>query len=85
MVVNHGLSVGHELNSGNQIREVTAECRHWKKTVLVLPPLPMSKQAAFRVPLNAVANLQYLRMYHEKPEIREASISGSSANSGRVF
>ena len=62
----HGYPFATNFNPEINIREVTAECRHWENGEFVTTPA-MSKKAAFTCPDN-VGDYNIYRMYHEELE-----------------
>jgi len=62
----HGYPFATNFNPEINIREVTAECRHWQNGEFVTTPA-MSKKASFTCP-EAVGNYNIYRMYHEELE-----------------
>ncbi len=63
---NHGKAFATNFNPEINIREVTAECRHWENGEFVETP-PMSHHQAFTCP-DDVGTYQIYRMYHEELE-----------------
>lgn len=63
---NHGYAFATNFNPEINIREVTAECKHWENGKFVVTPA-MSKKASFECPEN-VGNYNIYRMYHEELE-----------------
>lgn len=63
---NHGKAFATNFNPEINIREVTAECRHWENGEFVETP-PMSKHQAFTCP-QEVGTYEIYRMYHEELE-----------------
>lgn len=63
---NHGYPFATNFNPEINIREVTAECRHWENGEFVTTAA-MSKKASFECPEN-VGNYNIYRMYHEELE-----------------
>jgi len=63
---NHGYPFATNFNPEINIREVTAECRHWENGEFVTTP-PMSKSASFTCP-GEVGTYTIYRMYHEELE-----------------
>lgn len=63
---NHGYPFATNFNPEINIREVTAECRHWENGEFVTTPA-MSKQASFECP-DGVGTYNIYRMYHEELE-----------------
>ena len=62
----HGYPFATNFNPEINIREVTAECRHWENGEFVSTPA-MSKKASFSCPEN-VGTYNIYRMYHEELE-----------------
>lgn len=62
----HGYPFATNFNPEINIREVTAECRHWENGEFVTTPA-MSKKANFTCP-EEVGNYNIYRMYHEELE-----------------
>lgn len=62
----HGYPFATNFNPEINIREVSAECRHWEKDDFVTTP-PMSKNASFECP-EQVGTYNIYRMYHEELE-----------------
>lgn len=62
----HGYPFATNFNPEINIREVTAECRHWENGEFVTTPA-MSKKATFACPEN-VGSYNIYRMYHEELE-----------------
>ncbi len=62
----HGYPFATNFNPEINIREVTAECRHWENGEFVTTPA-MSKKAQFTCP-EEVGNYNIYRMYHEELE-----------------
>lgn len=62
----HGYPFATNFNPEINIREVTAECRHWENGEFVTTPA-MSKKASFSCP-EEVGNYNIYRMYHEELE-----------------
>ena len=62
----HGYPFATNFNPEINIREVSAECRHWEGGQFVTTP-PMSKMARFECPEN-VGAFNIYRMYHEELE-----------------
>ncbi|RVU83671.1 saccharopine dehydrogenase family protein [Leucothrix sargassi] len=62
----HGYPFATNFNPEINIREVTAECRHWENGEFVETPA-MSKKASFACPEN-VGTYNIYRMYHEELE-----------------
>jgi len=63
---NHGKAFATNFNPEINIREVTAECRHWEDGTFVETP-PMSKHQEFTCP-DGVGTYEIYRMYHEELE-----------------
>jgi len=63
---NHGYAFATNFNPEINIREVTAECRHWENGEFVTTPA-MSMQQTFECP-EAVGTYNIYRMYHEELE-----------------
>ena len=63
---NHGKAFATNFNPEINIREVTAECRHFENGEF-LETAPMSKHQAFTCP-DGVGTYQIYRMYHEELE-----------------
>ncbi|MEB3210372.1 MAG: saccharopine dehydrogenase family protein [Leptolyngbyaceae bacterium] len=63
---NHGYPFATNFNPEINIREVTAECRHWENGTFVTTP-PMSLKQQFECPDN-VGEYTIYRMYHEELE-----------------
>jgi len=63
---NHGKAFATNFNPEINIREVTAECRHWEDGEFVETP-PMSKHQGFTCP-QGVGSYEIYRMYHEELE-----------------
>jgi saccharopine dehydrogenase (NAD+, L-lysine-forming) len=63
---NHGKAFATNFNPEINIREVTAECRHWENDQFVETP-PMSTHQAFTCP-EGVGIYEIYRMYHEELE-----------------
>ena len=63
---NHGKAFATNFNPEINIREVTAECRHWENKQFVETP-PMSTHQAFTCP-EGVGTYEIYRMYHEELE-----------------
>ncbi|WP_035615408.1 saccharopine dehydrogenase family protein [Haloferula sp. BvORR071] len=63
---NHGKAFATNFNPEINIREVTAECRHWEDGKFV-ETAPMSKHQAFTCP-QGVGTYEIYRMYHEELE-----------------
>jgi saccharopine dehydrogenase (NAD+, L-lysine-forming) len=62
----HGYPFATNFNPEINIREVTAECRHWENGQFVTTPA-MSKKASFSCP-EEVGTFDIYRMYHEELE-----------------
>ncbi|MDX1593343.1 MAG: saccharopine dehydrogenase family protein [Gammaproteobacteria bacterium] len=62
----HGYPFATNFNPEINIREVTAECRHWEGGAFVTTP-PMSLRQGFTCP-EGVGTYQIYRMYHEELE-----------------
>ncbi len=62
----HGYPFATNFNPEINIREVTAECRHWENGEFVTTPA-MSKKASFECP-EQVGTYNIYRMYHEELE-----------------
>jgi saccharopine dehydrogenase (NAD+, L-lysine-forming) len=62
----HGYPFATNFNPEINIREVTAECRHWENGAFVTTPA-MSKKAEFTCP-EKVGTYNIYRMYHEELE-----------------
>ncbi|MBU2863840.1 saccharopine dehydrogenase family protein [Reinekea forsetii] len=62
----HGYPFATNFNPEINIREVSAECRHWEGGEFVTTP-PMSKKAEFTCP-ESVGTYNIYRMYHEELE-----------------
>lgn len=62
----HGYPFATNFNPEINIREVSAECRHWEDGEFVTTP-PMSKKASFTCP-DEVGTFNIYRMYHEELE-----------------
>lgn len=62
----HGYPFATNFNPEINIREVSAECRHWENGEFVTTPA-MSKKAEFTCP-DGVGNFNIYRMYHEELE-----------------
>ena len=62
----HGYAFATNFNPEINIREVTAECRHWENGEFVTTPA-MSKKAEFTCP-DEVGSYNIYRMYHEELE-----------------
>ena len=63
---NHGQAFATNFNPEINIREVTAECRHWENGDFQ-PTAPMSKHQGFTCP-DGVGSFEIYRMYHEEME-----------------
>jgi saccharopine dehydrogenase (NAD+, L-lysine-forming) len=63
---NHGKAFATNFNPEINIREVTAECRHWENGGFVETP-PMSQHQSFTCP-EGVGTYEIYRMYHEELE-----------------
>jgi saccharopine dehydrogenase (NAD+, L-lysine-forming) len=63
---NHGYPFATNFNPEINIREVTAECKHWENGEFVVTP-PMSLKQSFTCP-DAVGTYNIYRMYHEELE-----------------
>ena len=63
---NHGKAFATNFNPEINIREVTAECRHWEDGEFV-QTAPMSKHQEFTCP-DGVGTYEIYRMYHEELE-----------------
>lgn len=63
---NHGKAFATNFNPEINIREVTAECRHWEDGKFVETP-PMSRHQSFTCP-DGVGTYEIYRMYHEELE-----------------
>ncbi|MEO5713870.1 MAG: saccharopine dehydrogenase family protein [Luteolibacter sp.] len=63
---NHGKAFATNFNPEINIREVTAECRHWEDGKFVATA-PMSKHQEFTCP-DGVGTYEIYRMYHEELE-----------------
>ena len=63
---NHGKAFATNFNPEINIREVTAECRHWENGGFVETP-PMSKHQSVTCPAG-VGTYEIYRMYHEELE-----------------
>jgi saccharopine dehydrogenase (NAD+, L-lysine-forming) len=63
---NHGYPFATNFNPEINIREVTAECRHWENGAFVTTP-PMSMKARYTCP-DDVGTFNIYRMYHEELE-----------------
>jgi len=62
----HGYPFATNFNPEINIREVTAECRHWEEDAFVATP-PMSRKERFTCPEN-IGSFDIYRMYHEELE-----------------
>ncbi|MEG1508225.1 MAG: saccharopine dehydrogenase family protein [Akkermansia sp.] len=62
----HGKAFATNFNPEINIREVTAECRHWENGQFCETP-PMSHHQSFSCP-NGVGTFEIYRMYHEEME-----------------
>ena len=62
----HGYPFATNFNPEINLREVTAECRHWENGEFVTTPA-MSKKASFTCP-EEVGSFNIYRMYHEELE-----------------
>lgn len=62
----HGYPFATNFNPEINIREVSAECRHWEDGAFVTTP-PMSRRAQFTCP-DGVGTFNIYRMYHEELE-----------------
>jgi saccharopine dehydrogenase (NAD+, L-lysine forming) len=62
----HGYPFATNFNPEINIREVTAECRHWENGEFITTPA-MSKKARFSCPDN-IGDYDIYRMYHEELE-----------------
>lgn len=62
----HGYPFATNFNPEINIREVSAECRHWEDGEFVTTP-PMSKKSSFTCP-EGVGTYNIYRMYHEELE-----------------
>lgn len=62
----HGYPFATNFNPEINIREVSAECRHWENGEFITTP-PMSKKARFSCP-ESVGDYNIYRMYHEELE-----------------
>ena len=62
----HGYPFATNFNPEINIREVTAECRHWENGEFITTPA-MSKKAHFECP-EGVGSFNIYRMYHEELE-----------------
>lgn len=67
----HGYPFATNFNPEINIREVTAECRHWENGAFVTTPA-MSKKASFTCP-DDVGTFTLYRMYHEELESLSAN------------
>ncbi len=63
---NHGYPFATNFNPEINIREVTAECKHWENGKFVVTP-PMSLKQSFTCP-DGVGTYNIYRMYHEELE-----------------
>lgn len=63
---NHGKAFATNFNPEINIREVTAECRHWENGEFLETP-PMSQHQSFTCP-DGVGTYEIYRMYHEELE-----------------
>lgn len=63
---NHGQAFATNFNPEINIREVTAECRHWENGRFVETP-PMSMHQGFTCP-DGIGSFEIYRMYHEEME-----------------
>ncbi len=63
---NHGYAFATNFNPEINIREVSADCRHWENGEFVTTP-PMSLHQSFTCP-EAVGTFNIYRMYHEELE-----------------
>jgi saccharopine dehydrogenase (NAD+, L-lysine forming) len=63
---NHGYPFATNFNPEINIREVTAECKHWENGKFVVTP-PMSLKQSFTCP-DDVGTYNIYRMYHEELE-----------------
>lgn len=63
---NHGYPFATNFNPEINIREVTADCRHWENGQFVTTPA-MSKKASFTCP-EGVGTYNIYRLYHEELE-----------------
>lgn len=63
---NHGYPFATNFNPEINIREVSAQCRHWEDGAFVSTP-PMSRMARFTCPEN-IGTFNIYRMYHEELE-----------------
>ena len=70
----HGYPFATNFNPEINIREVSAECRHWEKGAFVTTA-PMSKMARFECPEN-VGAFNIYRMYHEELESLSKNFPG---------
>jgi saccharopine dehydrogenase (NAD+, L-lysine-forming) len=62
----HGYPFATNFNPEINIREVSAECRHWENGEFIVTP-PMSKKARFTCP-EEVGSFDIYRLYHEELE-----------------
>ena len=62
----HGKPFATNFNPEINIREVTAECRHWENGAFIHTP-PMSQHQSFTCP-DGVGTYEIYRMYHEELE-----------------
>tara|TARA_R110000823_G_scaffold119998_5_gene244284 strand:- start:7670 stop:8866 length:1197 start_codon:yes stop_codon:yes gene_type:complete len=62
----HGYPFATNFNPEINIREVTAECRHWEDGAFVATP-PMSRKERFTCP-EEIGSFDIYRMYHEELE-----------------
>ena len=62
----HGYAFATNFNPEINIREITAECRHWENGEFVATPA-MSEKRSFTCP-EGVGNFNVYRMYHEELE-----------------
>ena len=62
----HGYPFATNFNPEINIREVSAECRHWENGEFITTP-PMSKKARFTCP-DGVGSYDIYRLYHEELE-----------------
>lgn len=62
----HGYPFATNFNPEINIREVSAECRHWENGEFITTP-PMSKKAEFTCP-DGVGTYNIYRLYHEELE-----------------
>jgi saccharopine dehydrogenase (NAD+, L-lysine-forming) len=63
---NHGKAFATNFNPEINIREVTADCRHWENGEFIETP-PMSQHQSFTCP-DGVGTYEIYRMYHEELE-----------------